>query len=148
MTLKDLLIKQEDIRLFVYDDETGLPIVKGSVVKGNPTIGVGRLLTKAKGLSKVEVFYLLDNDIQDVISVCRETFSWFAFLDNVRQAVVASMVFNLGLTKFLEFKNTIAAIRDKNWDAAASGMMNSLWAKQVGKRADELAGMMRTGRAE
>lgn len=136
MTLKELLIKHESKRLRPY-----------KCPAGKLTIGVGRNLDD-KGITEEEAMYLLDNDIKDIISSCRETFSWFAFLDNVRQAVVVSMIFNLGLGGFLGFKNTIAAIREKDWNRAADNMLQSKWAEQVGNRALELAEMMRDGRFE
>lgn len=136
MTLKELLIKHESKRLRPY-----------KCPAGKLTIGVGRNLDD-KGITEEEAMYLLDNDIKDIISSCRETFSWFAFLDNVRQAVVVSMIFNLGLGGFLGFKNTIAAIRKKDWNRAADNMLQSKWAEQVGNRALELAEMMRDGRFE
>ena len=66
-------------------------------------------------------------------------------LDPVRRAVVVNMLFNLGLPKLLKFKNTLAAIRQGDYELAARGMLNSKWARQVGRRAKELAEMMRTG---
>jgi hypothetical protein len=33
------LMRDEGTLLYVYDDATGLPIVAGMLVKGNPTIG-------------------------------------------------------------------------------------------------------------
>ena len=134
MTLKELLIKHEGKRLRPY-----------KCPAGKLTIGVGRNLDD-NGITEEEAMYLFDNDIKAIISSCRETFAWFAFLDNVRQAVVVSMVFNLGLGRFLGFKNTIAAIRDKDWNKAADNMLQSKWAEQVGHRAIELAEMMRDGR--
>lgn len=136
MTLKDLIKKHEGKRLKPY-----------KCTAGKLTIGYGRNLDD-KGITEEEAEFMLDNDIKAVISSCRETFSWFAFLDNVRQAVVVNMVFNLGLAGFLGFKNTIAHIRNKEWDKAAEGMMASKWASQVGNRAVELAEMMRTGHAQ
>jgi len=66
-------------------------------------------------------------------------------LDPVRRAVVVDMLFNLGLPKLLKFKNTLAAIRQGDYERAARGMLNSKWARQVGRRAKELSEMMRTG---
>jgi len=53
MNLIDLLIHHEGIRLFVYDDATGKPITAGSICQGNPTIGIGRELSKT-GISESE----------------------------------------------------------------------------------------------
>lgn len=135
MTLKDLIKRHEGKRLKPY-----------RCTAGKLTIGFGRNL-EDKGITEEEAEFMLDNDIKAVISACRETFSWFAFLDNVRQAVVADMVFNLGLSGFLKFKNTIAAIRSRNWEGAADEMKNSAWYGQVGTRAERLVEMMRTGHA-
>lgn len=136
MTLKDLIKRHEGKRLKPY-----------RCTAGKLTIGFGRNL-EDKGITEEEAEFLLDNDIKAVITACRETFSWFAFLDNVRAAVVADMVFNLGLSGFLKFKDTIAAIRSRNWEGAADEMKNSAWYGQVGNRAAELVEMMRTGHAQ
>lgn len=135
MTLKELLIKHEGLRLKPY-----------RCTAGKLTIGVGRNLDD-KGITEAEAMVMLDNDIRAITRALSETFSWFIFLDNVRKAVVVSMVFNLGLGGFLKFKNTIAAIRDKDWNKAADNMLQSKWAEQVGQRAFELAEMMRYGHA-
>jgi lysozyme len=45
----------------------------------------------------------------------------------------------------LKFENTLALIRSGSYAQAAAEMVKSKWAKQVGKRADRLANMMKTG---
>jgi lysozyme len=50
------------------------------------------------------------------------------------QAVVIDMLFNLGATKFSEFKLMIAALRSSDYPEAAAQMRQSLWFKQVGQR--------------
>lgn len=133
MTLKELLIRHEGLRLKPY-----------RCTAGKLTIGVGRNLDD-RGISNDEAMLMLDNDIAQTIRECR-TFPWFENLDNVRQAVIASMVFNLGLTRFQKFRKTIAAIEAGDYDTAADEMMLSNWFNQVGRRGSELAEMMRTGR--
>ena len=56
------IMHHEGVRLAVYDDATGKPIVAGDTVQGNPTIGVGRLLTDDRGITEDEVMMLLRND--------------------------------------------------------------------------------------
>ena len=65
--------------------------------RGYWTIGVGRLIDKelGGGLSDDEVDYLLTNDINRCIEEA-ETYPWFAGLSEPRQAVVISLLFNLG----------------------------------------------------
>lgn len=67
-----------------------------------------------------------------------------------RAEVLLNMTFNLGVDGLLKFKNTLALLRSAieghaSYARVADGMLNSLWAKQVGRRADELARQMRTG---
>jgi len=67
-----------------------------------------------------------------------------------RAEVLLNMAFNLGVDGLLNFKKTLAllnaAIRgDGSYARVASGMLSSRWARQVGRRADELARQMRTG---
>jgi lysozyme len=133
MDIADLLIKHEDLRLKPYRDSVG-----------KLTIGVGRNLDD-RGLSKDECLYLMWNDIKIVSKELAVALPWLHNLDQVRQAVVIDMAFNLGVPKFLQFKNTIRWIELTQWDKAAEEMLNSNWAKQVGNRALELAEMMRSG---
>jgi lysozyme len=131
--LRALVIRHEGIRLKVYKDTVGVL-----------TIGVGRNI-EATGITEAEALYLLDNDLARVVSYCREAFSWFNSLCDARQNVICSMVFNVGAAGFAEFKKLIAAIELKDFNEAANQMLLSRWAGQVGKRATELASMMRDG---
>lgn len=114
---------------------------------GNWTIGVGRLIDKARGgkLSDDEIDYLLTNDIARFKAELDAKLPWWRSLDEVRQRVVLNMVFNLGTAGLLGFKNTLAAIKVGEWEKASAGMLASRWAKQTGQRAVRLAKMMREG---
>ncbi len=70
---------------------------------------------------------------------------WIERLDPVRAAVLINMAFNLGVPGLLAFKNTLAAVRGGAYIRAANGMRASLWARQVGRRAERLAVEMETG---
>jgi lysozyme len=111
---------------------------------GKWTIAVGRNL-EDNGISQDESDLMLDNDVKGVLRECRENFDWFCGLSEARRIVVASMVFNLGLSRFLGFKRTIDAIRLHDFERAAIEMLDSRWAIQVGRRAVELADMMVEG---
>ena len=58
-------------------------------------------------MSYDESMLLLDNDIKRVLKACWHEFPWFIDLNEDRQSVVASMVFNLGLDGFKQFKKLI-----------------------------------------
>ena len=129
------LIRDEGCVLTAYKDSRGFL-----------TIGVGRFIDVGGGISKDEAFYLLRNDMTRVLSECRQAFPWFEGLDEVRQRAIASMAFNLGLSKLKQFTNTLAAVARGDYAQAADGMLKSLWARQVKGRAVRLATMMRDGR--
>lgn len=127
------LITEEGLRLHVYRDSVGLP-----------TIGYGRNLVD-RGITEDEAMYLLANDITSVVHDLDRDLTWWSGLDEVRQRVLASMCFNLGIGGLLNFKRTLQCIRIADWAGAAAGMRASLWARQVGTRAEKLAVMMETG---
>ncbi len=136
MSLRDDLIRDEGLRLRPYRDTTG-----------NLTIGVGRNLT-ARGLSREEALYLLDNDIRDHSQELLAALPWVADLDPVRRDVLLNMAFNLGVPGLLKFRATLAAVKARNYPLAAKYMLRSLWASQVGTRAQRLAKRMQTGLIE
>ena len=111
---------------------------------GYLTIGVGRNIEE-RGLSDDEIDYILSNDVNIATDELVESFDWYADLDPIRQRVVIDMVFNLGMPRFKQFKNMIAAIESGDWMEASNQMMDSRWAEQVGLRASRLAEMMETG---
>lgn len=139
--LTEELKRDEGLRLTVYDDATGKPIVKGSMVVGHPTIGIGRNLA-GKGLTPSEVFYLLETDIEELLKQAR-TLEYWRGLTKVRQRVVLNMMFNLGFAGFQKFVRLDACLRTGDYEAAARCMEESVWYKQVGQRARRLVFMMR-----
>ena len=144
MDLQQQLIRDESVKLFVYDDANGKPIVPGSHVEGHPTIGIGRALD-VHGISMSEALYLNNNDIKDVQNGLLDSLPWLANLDMVRFAALENMAFNLGVNGLLGFTETLAAIKQGNYELAAEDMLQSEWAQQVGDRANRLAQQIKTG---
>lgn len=131
-----MLIRHEGLRLKPYRD-----------TRNKLTIGIGRNLEDA-GITREEALMLLDNDIARVRREVERAFPWFSRLNPARKDVVLNMAFNLGLSRFRRFRKTIAAIKARDWEQAAREMLTSLWARQVGRRARELAEIMRRGKYE
>ena len=131
--LMDELIRDEGLRLKVYLDSEGIE-----------TIGVGRNLQK--GITRDEAMLLLNNDIRYAIQEAM-TFPWYEKLTEQRKRVIVNMIFNLGLTRFSGFKNTIRYLEMGDYEAASEEMLDSKWARQVGVRATRLSDMMRNGNA-
>ena len=114
--------------------------------RGYWTIGCGRLVDQelGGGLSEDEIDYLLANDLKRCQAEA-ESYPWYAELNEPRKAVVISMLFNLGKPRWDQFARAQARIAEGAYAEAASEMLDSRWASQVGKRSEELAGMMISG---
>lgn len=97
-----------------------------------------------QGITLTQAEEMLLNDLTEV-EVSLNRYLALESLCDARQAVCINMAFNLGIAGFLKFQRTINAIRAQRWEDAAHEMLDSRWAKQVGRRARELAEQMRTG---
>ena len=128
------LVRHEGLRLKPYTDTVG-----------KLTIGVGRNLTD-KGISEATAYQMLDEDIDEAVADLA-IFPWFAGLDAVRQRVLVDMRFNLGPSRFRQFRQTLAAVAHGEYVKASDQMLKSKWAAQVKGRARTLARMMATGLA-
>lgn len=148
MTLKQSIMRHEGLRLAVYDDATGEPLKQGDIIKGHPTIGYGRLLSSARGITKEEALYLLENDIALVKTEVTKALPWVMNLNQARRDVLFEMAFQMGVPGLLKFKNTLAAVKAGDYAGAAEGMKNSLWARQTPSRAKELSEVMLNGQTK
>jgi len=121
----------EGYRKFPYKDSVGVQ-----------TIGYGCALdtgwpeTFAAAVCKLQV--------EEAETECMELDFWND-LDPLRRSVLIEMVFNLGIDRFLGFHRMLAAVKAKDWTAAANEMLASRWAQQVGGRANRLARIMESG---
>lgn len=111
---------------------------------GAVTIGYGRNLD-AKGIYQEEAEFLLRNDVTSVIYDLSIIFpDWNKLPMNVR-LVLADMRFNLGSGGFRQFRRMIAAVKERDWSAAARSMRESKWYGQVKGRAVYLEKLMLSG---
>ena len=107
------------------------------------TIGIGRNIEDI-GITEEEARYLLQNDVDRVLKEV-EHWTFLEKLDEVRQAAILDMVFNMGVSRFNAntWVKTFAAIQDEDWEKAANEMLDSKWAKQVYNRAKRLMNRLR-----
>ena len=137
MNIVDQLKRDEGVRQVPYQDSLGLW-----------TIGVGRLIDGRKtgaGLRMSEIEQMLANDIADREQALRLSLPWFDSLDEVRQAVLVNMAFQLGVVGLLQFADTLTNVREGNYAEAAAAMLKSKWREQTPDRAARLATQMETG---
>ncbi|MEL0100009.1 MAG: glycoside hydrolase family protein, partial [Opitutae bacterium] len=106
------------------------------------TIGIGRNL-EDNGISEAEALYLLKNDIERCTEEVKNTFHWFETAPELVQRGLINMVFNLGLTRLMGFKNMLLALEEGRYSEAAEHALDSRWAEQVGDRAQRIAEQFR-----
>lgn len=134
---KSLIRKHEGLKLEAYRDN-----------RGNLTIGyghTGRNVFEGMQITLEQAESLLDGDTASAVSECRSNFKWFDVLCDMRQNVIASMVYNMGIFRIHTFKKMLEAMDCCDFETAANEMLCSKWAGEVGSRAPELAQMMREG---
>ena len=128
--IKKQLMDHEGYGPKVYEDTVGIL-----------TIGYGRNL-EGKGITEAEAEYLLVNDIREVENELRERLPFFENLSSIRQEILISMGYNLGINGLLKFKKMLAALENYDYELAADEMLDSKWATQVKGRARDLAQLM------
>lgn len=103
---------------------------------------------RKKPMTKEQAMFLLDEDIQELCIKKMQGKVWWEAVkgDDVRTRVLIDLCFNMGIATLSSFKNTLAAVARKDWDAAADGLQASKWFKQVGKRGPRIVQMLRTGK--
>jgi lysozyme len=139
-----MLEQDEGRRKFVYDDATGEPIKKGSVLKGNPTIGIGCELSMT-GLTDEEIDYLAENRVGRCEAELDRRWPWWRSLSEARQRVLVSMVFQMGGAGVSRFPKFLAALQRGAFTEAAGEMRDSAWHNQTPARCERLAKMMEQG---
>ena len=135
--------------LRVYDDKTGRPIGPGTLVQGNPSIGVGRNLS-GRGITQAEAEQLLTNDLTAAEAELAPSMAWITTLTPGRQTVIYSLYFNVGLGNPARFQakwpHFLAQMQAGQFAAAADNLEASEpWASEVGPRAHRLGELVRYG---
>lgn len=128
------LVSEEEGRVpHVYQDNLGFW-----------TIGVGALVDARKGGRLCDE--AIDAQLEHDLKAAREraaALSGFDQCNEVRQAVIVSMCFQLGsLATWTHFRNALAA---GDYSAAADAGLDSLWARQTPARAQRQMAMLRSG---
>jgi lysozyme len=144
--LADLIRGWEGLRLRVYDDATGRPIIPGSKVAGHPTIGYGRALD-TDGLSALEAGALLATDLAGAQREAQTVtgITLWNSLNSARQAALTAMAFQLGGLGLGHFTNMVSALGAGEWQRAHDAALTSAWARETPSRATTIAQMLLTG---
>lgn len=140
--LIDQLVIDEAMKLKLYDDATGKELLPGDVLRGKLSGGIGHNFSD-DGLTVAEARELCFSDIASHVADLDQHLPWWRQMSEDRQQVLANLCFNIGITRLLGFHNALQAMQTGDYDRAATEMLNSTWAKEVGDRAVRLATRMR-----
>ena len=94
----------------------------------------------------------MDEDIAELILLRKleklqhriaSVFGWWYNSPKTVKNVVTNMCYQLGVTGFSKFKQTIYYLETEQYEEASLEMLDSLWAKQTPNRAKELSEQLR-----
>ena len=86
-----------------------------------------------------------EDDLHVAVNDATTVVKRFNALNEMQQAVLVDMAFNLGRSRLAGFKKMITAINNGDFIKAAAEMVDSKWYKDVGNRASSLAKIMAYG---
>ncbi len=136
----DTTILRADLRR-----DEGVKAVPYRDTEGNWTIGVGHNLDN-EGLCSAAINAQLDYDIHTkALLPLDEQLPWWRRHPEPVQRAMANLCFNLGITKLLTFRTTISLIQSRQYEKAATNLLKTLYARQVGARAQRIAQLLRDG---
>jgi lysozyme len=103
---------------------------------GYTTLGVGRNIdTNGVGITEEEALYLLRHDIDRVVETLDLKWKVWRTFPLDAQHVCIDLVFNMGMNTFMSFRKTRSYMELGEWECAAEELLDSKYAKQVGRRA-------------
>ena len=125
------------------------PVVGGRYMPYTDTTGhlsIGRGINLAVGLSPAEESFLFNNRLQ-IATGSAESQDWWQYVagNDARANALVECVFNLGIDGVAEFHVALASMAAGDWSACGAAFLDSLWARQIGKRAEVLANMIISG---
>lgn len=158
MDVRQLITEDEGRRKTAYQDSRGIwtagvgrclervPFSQDelALIKQNDASRIGQPWSEWS-FSDDEIDLMLDNDITRAERGLRTMLPWFGGLDEVRQAGLIDMAFNLGVDGVAKFRKMLDHLKFGEWLMAANEALNSNWEIQVGKRALRIATMFKTG---
>ena len=125
-----LVRKHEGVSVYPYTDTVG-----------KITIGVGRNLSD-RGLEADEIEALFATDCTIAETVLDAWWPDWRSAPASVQIALYSMGYNLGLPRLASFVKMRAALGRYAYRLAAAEARDSLWAQQVGRRADDIAQLL------
>ena len=138
MSLLNFIKRHEGLRLHVYICPAGKrTIFYGRNIDDTPFSPDEIVALIEDGASLAVAELCLKNDIEWSTCALDQIFAdWKSFSDN-RKTALTSIMFNLGRTKFMQFKLMISAIRNNDLIGAGGELLHSKRGKQLKNRTEE-----------
>ena len=136
--LKARIKEHEGYRDQVYKDSLGFA-----------TIGYGHLILptdpyeEGATYNKEDLDKVFDDDFNTAYSNANQLIKDLP-LHHQAKCVIIEMVFQLGIGGVSKFKNMWKALGEDDYQTASEEMLDSRWAKQTPKRAEELSVLMKS----
>ena len=128
--------------------------------RGFRTVGIGHLLDHEQSPEELDVLGVRPEDVVSVSDAQIDALFEIDYnearddaelifhdiwdeISEVRQAVIVSQIFQLGVGGFRKFKNMIRAMKDLDWERAAKESLDSRAARQTPERWGHQANMLR-----
>ena len=123
----------------VYRDTLGVKTIGyGFAIKDlDKDVDDNYIMTKEEGNS------ILIGKINDIVAVANRRFPFLINAHDNVKIIVYEMCYQLGVYGVSKFKNMLKYLEEKNYEAAADEMTNSLWARQTPFRAKKLSSAIR-----
>lgn len=87
----------------------------------------------------------LQEDIANATNALLNALPWVGGLDDARQGAFINLTFNMGIRKLLGFHHMLNYAQYGQWPEASSALLDSVYAREVGLRAQRLAAQLETG---
>jgi lysozyme len=146
-----------DIATTIIAVEEGYEPKVYTCTEGYPTVGIGlKVGYKGQDLTEFREFPDMPFEVatlwaQDSINAIPSQIANYPLMNGaymncspVRQAVIVSMCYQLGMQGASQFKRTWSAILSNDFDTAAKEMVDSRWYRQTPQRVTRAANMMST----
>ena len=138
----------------VYKDPDGIPTVgvgfnleKFGARQEIESVGANynAVLNGSQCLDDSQIERLFNMDMDSAVSCASSWLSNWSELSTSVESAVADMAFNLGCVGLEQFRTFKSDLENKEFDAAAADMQNSLWCRQVGSRCSRDVDCVRSG---
>jgi lysozyme len=151
MFTASLIRRHEGLRLEAYKDTVGkLTIGYGMNLDAPGAKSICNVLKleyeairNGAAITEAQADAILDLQLGMVNAQAKTLFPNFNQMPADVQSVVQDLIFNVGLSGFLKFVDTIHCLETGDYPGAADCLQDSLWYHQVGSRAVEDVALLR-----